>query len=101
MIQGLLRRIDADLVIPGLLDDYYEGQHWTENVVSLLVERESYSGPSDPAALRDAAWPQVRTMTAAHAETFFAGYQQASRNWPRPTRNGDTDGSRWGFRRHN
>lgn len=88
--QAFLGRVDPRLPMTSVMGSTNRGRdqgaEWADRVVSRLIDTGSYSGPRDAAALRDAAWPIVRTLTAAEAEAFFARYEKTAREWLRDHR---------------
>lgn len=73
----------VDVALLGASGARYRQSTWTSKVLAELVRSGSYEGPSTPAALRDAIWPDVKMMTAAHAELVFSGYAVAADEWLR------------------
>lgn len=70
-----------------------------DRVVRMLIGRQSYRGPVDLQGLRDAAWPAVKTMPPADAESFFHEYPRVAREWLYDNGIGGDQGGRSRFRR--
>ncbi|MFG1929945.1 hypothetical protein ACGFK1_04730 [Mycobacterium sp. NPDC048908] len=98
--QGMMSRIKGIAETATLLSDPTDDQPgWADAVVSALVKRRAYRGPTDASGVRDSAWPLVRDLSADDAEKFFAGYQRAARDWLQANRIGQSDRLRPGFLR--
>ena len=98
--QALVSRIRGVAEAATLLSDPTDDQPgWADAVVSALVKRRAYHGPTDAAGLRDSAWSLVRDLSAEDAEKFFAGYQRAARDVLQANRIGQSDRLRPGFLR--
>lgn len=99
---ALLRCVGRDLEPPTLLTDFTDHSDgrasWADAVVNGVVRRRVYTGPADVAALRDAAWPTVRGLSADQAERFFSGYHRVAREWLQDRNIGDHSQQRSGRR---
>lgn len=83
--QSLLARTDGSTANPpSLLTTASADPHQrtlADEVALSVATHSAYELPTSCEALRDCAWPTVRTLTAAQADDFFASYPRAARKW--------------------